>query len=81
MSANLYNVQSLLVGKAYRSRTLEGIIQDAEPSDVFYDNANAYLVRIRPTHGLSDKYRIVAVACDQYHTLTGACRLDNVGQV
>jgi len=64
MSANLYNVQSLLVGKAYRSRTLEGIIQDAEPSDVYYANANAYLVRIRPTHGLSDKYRIVAVACD-----------------
>ena len=64
MSANLYNVQSLLVGKAYRSRTLEGVIIDAEPSDVYYDNANAYLVRIRPSHGLSDKYRTVAVACD-----------------
>ena len=64
MSANLYNVQSLLVGKAYRSRTLEGIIQDAEPSDVFYDNANAYRVRVRPTNGLTDTYRVVAVACD-----------------
>ena len=64
MSANLYNVQSLLVGKAYRGRTLEGIIQDAEPSDVFYDNANAYLVRVRPTNGLTDTYRVVAVACD-----------------
>ena len=64
MSANLYNVQSLLVGKAYRSRSVEGIIQDAEPSDVFYDNANAYRVRIRPTNRLKDTYRIVAVACE-----------------
>jgi hypothetical protein len=66
MSANLYNVQSLLVGKAYRSRSLEGVIVDAEkhPKAVWYDNAEAYLVRIRPTHGLSDKYRTIAVACD-----------------
>ena len=81
MSANLYNVQSLLVGKAYRSRSLEGVIVDAEkhPKAVWYDNAEAYLVRIRPTHGLSDKYRTIAVACDQYHTYALACRLDNVG--
>ena len=66
MSANLYNVQSLLIGKAYRSRTLEGVIVDAEkhPKAVWYDNAEAYRVRIRPTHGLSDTYRVVAVACD-----------------
>jgi len=32
MSANLYSIESLLIGKAYRSRTLEGIIQDAEKS-------------------------------------------------
>jgi hypothetical protein len=66
MSANLYNVQSLLVGKAYRSRSLEGVIVDAEkhPACIHYDNAEAYLVRIRPTHGLSDKYRTVAVSCD-----------------
>lgn len=62
MSANLYNVQSLLVGKAYRSRSLEGIIQDAEPSDVYYQDADAYRVRVRPTHGLSDAYRVVAVS-------------------
>lgn len=61
MSANLYSIESLLVGKAYRSRTLEGIIQDAEKSDVYYQDAEAYLVRIRPTHGLSDKYRTIAV--------------------
>lgn len=64
MSANLYNVESLLIGKAYRSRSIEGIIQDAEKYDgcVHYDNAEAYRVRIRPTHGLRDTYRIVAVS-------------------
>lgn len=62
MSANLYNIESLLIGKAYRSRSVEGIIQDAEKSDVFYADAEAYRVRIRPTHGLSDTYRIVAVS-------------------
>jgi hypothetical protein len=63
MSANLYSIESLLIGKAYRSRSLEGIIQSAEkhPSAVWYENAEAYLVRVRPTHGLSDKYRTIAV--------------------
>lgn len=61
MSANLYSIESLLIGKAYRSRSLEGIIQDAEKSDVFYDNAEAYLVRVRPTNGLKDTYRTIAV--------------------
>lgn len=65
MSANKYTVEGLLIGKAYRSQSVEGIIQDAEPYDkAYYDNANAYRVRIRPTHGLSDTYRVVAVACD-----------------
>ena len=64
MSANLYTIESLLVGKSYRSRSLEGVIVDAEkhPKGVWYDNAEAYLVRIRPTHGLSDKYRTIAVS-------------------
>jgi len=62
MSANLYSIESLLIGKAYRSRSVEGIIQDAEKSDVYYSNAEAYRVRIRPTHGLLDTYRIVAVS-------------------
>lgn len=61
MSANLYTTESLLIGKAYRSRTLEGIIQDAEKSDVYYENAEAFRVRVRPTHGIKDTYRIVAV--------------------
>jgi hypothetical protein len=63
MSANLYNVESLLIGKAYRSRSVEGIIQDAEKrSDIYYADADAYRVRIRPTHGFKDTYRIVAVS-------------------
>jgi len=60
---NLYSVESLLIGKAYRSRSLEGIIQDAEPyTQAYYADADAYRVRVRPTNGLSDTYRIVAVA-------------------
>ena len=59
---NLYSIESLLVGKAYRSASLEGIIQDAEPyTKAYYANADAYLVRVRPTNGLSDVYRVVAV--------------------
>lgn len=62
MSANLYTIEDLLIGKVYRSRSLEGVIQDAEKSDVFYSDAEAYRVRIRPNRGLSDTYRIVAVS-------------------
>ena len=82
MSANLYNIESLLVGKTYRSRSVEGEIVSAEkhPQAVWYENAEAYLVNIRKSTG-GYTYRSVAVACDQYHTLTGVCRLDNVGQV
>lgn len=65
MSANLYNVQSLLVGKTYRSRSVVGEIVSAEkhPHAVWYDNAEAYLVEIRKEHG-GYTYRSVAVACD-----------------
>ena len=62
MSANLYNVESLLIGKTYRSRSVEGEIVDAEkhPSCVWYENAEAYLVRIRKNGG-GYTYRSVAV--------------------
>lgn len=65
MSANLYTTESLLIGKTYRSRSVSGEIIDAEkhPSCVWYDNANAYLVRIRKDGG-GYTYRSVAVACD-----------------
>lgn len=61
MAANLYNIESLLIGKAYRSRSLEGIIQDAEKrSDIYYADAEAYRVRVR-SEGGRYTYRTVAV--------------------
>lgn len=52
--ANLYSIENLLEGKYYRSVTrkgLDGIIQYAEKrSDVWYENAEAYLVKVRPTY-------------------------------
>ena len=65
MSANLYSIESLLVGKPYRSRSVEGEIVSAEkhPKAVWYQDAEAYLVEIRK-HGGGYTYRSVAVACD-----------------
>jgi hypothetical protein len=62
MSANLYNVETLLVGKIYRSRSVEGEIVSAEkhPQAVWYDGAEAYRVEIRKTNG-GYTYRSVAV--------------------
>ena len=68
--ANLYNIPTLLEGKYYRSvsrRGLDGIIQYAEKRDgVWFDNAEAYLVRVRPTYkgdGIfrNDFYATIAV--------------------
>jgi hypothetical protein len=68
--ANLYNIESLLIGKSYYSvnrKGLSGIIQDAEKrSDVYFDKADAYLVRVRPVYkgdGIfrNDFYATVAV--------------------
>ena len=63
MSANLYNVESLLIGKTYRSRSVEGEIVSAEkhPKAVWYQDAEAYLVEIRKQGG-GYTYRTVAVS-------------------
>jgi len=63
MSANVYSVQSLLVGKEYRSRTLAGKIVSAEPHPkaVWYDGCESYLVEIQPDNRISTTYRTVAV--------------------
>ncbi len=67
MSANTYSVQSLLVGKMYYSKTLQGEIIDAEPSsEVWYQDCDTYLVQVRPTYSKKgiynkDTYRYVAV--------------------
>ena len=43
MSANVYNVESLLVGKMYHSRSVRGEIIDAEKTDkVWYANCDTY---------------------------------------
>lgn len=63
MSVNLYSVEQLLVGHWYRSRTAEGEIVSAEKDErcLHYDNAEAYLVRIRQGVG-NYVYRTLAVS-------------------
>jgi adenylate cyclase len=63
MSANVYNVQTLLVGKEYRSNTLTGKIVSAEPHPhaVWYEGCESYLVEIQPDNRILTTYRTVAV--------------------
>lgn len=53
MSANVYTIESLLVGKTYRSKTIEGEIVNAEkhPNAVWYEGCESYLVEIRKPMG------------------------------
>ena len=66
MSANVYSVQSLLVGKEYRSNTLQGEIISAEPHPkaVWYEGAEAYLVEVKSYElGIAKySYRTIAVS-------------------
>lgn len=66
MSANVYTIENLLVGKTYKSRTLTGEIISAEKSDVWYGaNTESYFVQVRPHYSaplnLKDTYRTLAV--------------------
>lgn len=61
MSANVYTIESLLVGKMYYSKTLKGEILDAEKSDVWYQDCESYRVRVRSLDTFKDTYRILAV--------------------
>ena len=62
MSANIYSIESLLVGKTYRSNSLVGEIVEAEPHPkcVHYANATPYLVRVRGEGG-NYQYRTIAI--------------------
>ena len=62
MSANVYSVRNLLVGKQYFSKTLEGIIINAEPHPkaVWYEGCETYLVEVRNSNG-GYAYRTLAV--------------------
>ena len=60
--ANLYTIESLLVGKTYNSKTLRGEIISAEksPQPIWYgENTEPYLVGVY-SNG-SYKYRTIAV--------------------
>jgi hypothetical protein len=67
MSANVYSVQSLLIGKQYVSDTLRGEIISAEPHPkaVWYDGCESYLVEVAPNSGYGawrgSTYRTIAV--------------------
>jgi hypothetical protein len=67
MSANVYTVQSLLVGKEYISRSMRGEIISAEkhPQPIWYDGCETYLVEIAPYSGSNNwgrkTFRTVAV--------------------
>ena len=67
MTANVYNVQSLLVGTQYISKTMRGEIISAEPHPkaVWYDGCETYLVEIAPNSGSNTwgrkTFRTVAV--------------------
>jgi hypothetical protein len=64
MSANIYSIESLLVGKYYRSGSTRGEIIHAEKDNraVWYDGCESYLVEIRPEHGIKNIWRTLAVS-------------------
>lgn len=67
MTANVYTITNLLVGKQYISRTMRGEIISAEPHPkaVWYDGCETYLVEIAPYSGSNNwgrkTFRTVAV--------------------
>ena len=62
MSANVYTIESLLIGKMYHSRTLKGEIIDAEKNNsVWYADCDTYRVQVRDLNSLKDTYRYLAV--------------------
>jgi hypothetical protein len=58
--ANLYTIQDLLIGKTYRSNSLRGEIISADKSDIWYENAESYLVQVKSDTG-KYTYRTIAV--------------------
>ena len=63
MSANVYSIENLLVGKTYRSKTISGEIISAEKDNraVWYgEDLEPYLVEIK-TNRLKNAWRTIAV--------------------
>ena len=63
MSANIYTIEGLLVGKNYRSNSLSGEIISAEPhpKGVWYEGCESYRVQVRDSLRGNYTYRSVAV--------------------
>ena len=63
MSANVYTIPDLLIGKNYRSNSLNGEIVMAEihPQAVWYEGCDSYLVEIRDSLKGGYAFRTVAV--------------------
>jgi hypothetical protein len=60
--ANLYTTETLLLGKVYRSKTMEGKIVDVEKHSAWFGmNTKAYLVKIDNPRSINYAYRVVAV--------------------
>jgi hypothetical protein len=60
--ANLYTIESLLIGKTYNSKSLTGEIVSAEKDNraVWYgDNTESYLVEVNSIY--RNKWRTIAV--------------------
>ena len=65
MATKLYTIESLLVGKNYRSRNrhFEGEIVSAEKREgIWYgDNTEAYLIEINYNGSIKNKFATIAV--------------------
>jgi hypothetical protein len=65
MSAKPYTIETLLVGKYYRSHSRhdEGVVVHAEKRDsVWYGSEfEAYAIQVSPTRGIKDFWATVAV--------------------
>ena len=66
MSANVYTISDLLIGKTYRSKSLTGeIISAEEHPKAWYADCDTYKVQVRPQYpsvfNLKDTYRYLAV--------------------
>ena len=63
MSANVYSIPDLLIGKTYRSKSLTGEIISAEehPKAVWYEGCESYLVEVRDSLRGQYTYRTVAI--------------------
>jgi len=64
MSANIYTIENLLIGKSYNSNSINGKIIDAKKDDraIWYgENLEPYLVEIQSPKSIHSFWRTIAV--------------------